>query len=83
MAASRRPSIGRMPATMSASSGVEISWEEFFRQFDESKLALLYEQNSRFGKLVGRDTAERREHGDHRTSRHAERQQQPHHAPRR
>ena len=48
---------------------VEISWEEFFRQFEESKLALLYEKDSLFSKIVGRDTLERREHGEH-ASRH-------------
>jgi hypothetical protein len=44
---------------------VEISWEEFFRQFEESRLALLYEEGSLFSKIVGRDTVERRQHGDH------------------
>jgi hypothetical protein len=44
---------------------VEISWEEFFEQFEESKLALLYEEDSMFSKIVGRDTAERRERGEH------------------
>ena len=48
---------------------VEISWDEFFRQFEESKLALLYEKDSLFSKIVGRDTLERREHGEH-VSRH-------------
>jgi hypothetical protein len=48
---------------------VEISWEEFFKQFEESKLALLYEEDSLFSKIVGRDTVERREHGEH-ASRH-------------
>ena len=48
---------------------VEISWDEFFRQFEESKLALLYEEDSLFSKIVGRDTLERREHGEH-VSRH-------------
>src|SRR5689334_20276094 len=43
----------------------EISWEEFFAQFDESGLALLYEPDSLFNKLVGRETAERRAHGEH------------------
>jgi hypothetical protein len=43
---------------------VEISWDEFFREFDEGKLALIYEKDSLFSKLVGRDTAEKREHGD-------------------
>ncbi|MBV1795675.1 hypothetical protein [Siccirubricoccus sp. G192] len=51
---------------------VEISWDEFFRQFEESKLALLYEKDGRFSKIVGRDTAARREHGDHGASRHRE-----------
>lgn len=42
---------------------VEISWDEFFREFDERELALLYEPDSMFSKLVGRDTVEEREHG--------------------
>lgn len=49
---------------------VEISWDEFFKQFDESNLALLYEKDSMFSKIVGRDTVERREHGDHDAARH-------------
>lgn len=36
---------------------VEISWDEFFRQFDESQLALVYEEDSLFSKLVSRDTS--------------------------
>jgi hypothetical protein len=54
----------------------EISWEEFFEKFDESKLALLYQeetasgQRSNFNKLVGRETAEAREHGESHASRH-------------
>lgn len=47
----------------------EISWDEFFKQFDESELALVYDENSAFNKLIGRDTAEKREHGEH-ASRH-------------
>lgn len=47
----------------------EISWDEFFRQFDESELALLYEEDSMFNKIVGRDTLERRERGDRDASR--------------
>jgi hypothetical protein len=42
----------------------QISWDEFFRQFEQSKLALLYEEDSLFSKIVGRDTVERREHGE-------------------
>ncbi len=48
---------------------VEISWDEFFDQFEASKLALIYDEKSLFNKLIGRDTAEKREHGDH-SSRH-------------
>jgi hypothetical protein len=48
----------------------EISWDEFFEEFDKRKLALLYETHSLFSKLVGRDTAARREHGEKRASRH-------------
>jgi hypothetical protein len=44
---------------------VEISWDEFFEQFEESRLALLYEEDSLFSKIVGRDTAERRARGEH------------------
>src|SRR3954467_7553221 len=49
---------------------VEISWDEFFKEFDERKLALLYEKDSMFSKIVARDTAERREHGEHAAARH-------------
>ncbi len=48
----------------------EIDWNEFFQQFEDSKLALLYEEGSNFNKLIGRDTAEKREHGDHKAARH-------------
>ncbi|MCW2243403.1 hypothetical protein [Azospirillum canadense] len=48
----------------------EIQWDEFFKQFEDSKLALLYEEGSNFNKLIGRDTAEKREHGDHKAARH-------------
>jgi hypothetical protein len=50
---------------------VEISWDEFFQQFEESKLALLYEEDSLFSKIVGRDTLERREHGEHASRHHS------------
>jgi hypothetical protein len=54
----------------------EISWEEFFEKFDDAELALLYQEKtasgerSNFNKIVGRETAEAREHGDTRASRH-------------
>jgi hypothetical protein len=53
----------------------EISWEEFFEKFEESNLALLYQQEtakgerSNFNKLAGRETAEAREHGETHASR--------------
>lgn len=34
---------------------VEISWDEFFKQFEESKLALIYEDDNNFSKIVSRD----------------------------
>src|SRR5512142_1119869 len=47
----------------------EISWDDWFKKFDESSLALVYEeetadgQRSNFNKLVGRETAETRAEG--------------------
>lgn len=52
-----------------------ISWDEFFKAFDENGLAFLHADKtaggkvSRFNKLVARETAEAREHGV-KTSRH-------------
>ena len=46
----------------------EITWDEFFKKFDEKKLAFLYQEKtssgeeSRFFKLVSRETAEHKEH---------------------
>jgi hypothetical protein len=58
----------------------EITWDEFFEKFDESNLALLYQeetasgQRSNFNKLVGRETAEARGHGEsHASRRHGKR----------
>ena len=54
----------------------EISWDEFFDKFDESKLAFLYQektadgQRSNFNKLIGRETAEARTHGEAHGSHH-------------
>lgn len=47
---------------------VEISWDEFVEEFDKRELAL-YDEQSMFNKIVGRDTAERRERGEHGASR--------------
>src|SRR5207249_11547901 len=46
----------------------EISWDEFFKKFDEKKLAFLYQdetaggKESRFFKLISRDTADEKSH---------------------
>lgn len=54
----------------------EISWQEFFEKFDEADLALLHQdmtadgKKSNFNKLIGRETAEAREHGVGHASRH-------------
>lgn len=48
----------------------EISWDDWFRKFDEANLALVYEeetadgQKSNFNKLVGRETAAARAKGE-------------------
>jgi hypothetical protein len=34
---------------------IEISWDEFFKKFEERELALIYENEGRFGKIVNRD----------------------------
>ncbi len=45
-----------------------ISWEEFFKKFDEQKLAFVYQEKtadgekSNFNKLVSRETVETKEH---------------------
>lgn len=48
---------------------VEITWDEFFQEFDKRELALVYDEKSSFNKIVGRDTAERRAGGEHDASR--------------
>lgn len=40
---------------------VEISWDEFFEKFEESRLALTYEEDSLFSKIIGRDTENSRD----------------------
>ncbi len=52
------------PGYSGANSLEHISWEEFFEKFDESGLALVYQEHtaagekSNFNKLVSRETAE-------------------------
>ncbi|HEX9052743.1 MAG TPA: hypothetical protein VF841_19610, partial [Anaeromyxobacter sp.] len=54
----------------------EISWDDWFRKFDESNLALVYEeetsggQRSNFNKLIGRETMEVRSEGIRTSRRH-------------
>lgn len=48
---------------------LEISWEEFFKEFEDRELALLYDPKSMFSKIIGRDTADKRSHGDHKAAR--------------
>jgi len=55
-----------------------ISWDEWFRAFDDNGLALVYQETtadgarSNFNKLIARETAEPREHGESHTSRRHE-----------
>jgi len=48
----------------------ELSWDDWFRKFDETSLAFVYEeetaggQRSNFNKLVGRETGEARAQGE-------------------
>lgn len=48
---------------------VEISWDEFFEEFEKRALALVYDEKSNFNKIVGRDTAKRRAEGEQDASR--------------
>ena len=60
---------------------VAISWDEFFKKFDEQQLALTYQETtaegkkSNFNKLISRDTAEERDEAGrksaHSTSSHS------------
>lgn len=69
------------PGYSGAQSLEHISWDEWFQKFDESNLALLYQENtargqkSNFNKLIGRETAEKRASGQSKASRrHPERE---------
>ena len=48
----------------------EISWEEFFKEFEQRKLALIYDEESLFSKIISRDTLRRRSHGKSAVKRH-------------
>ena len=53
-----------------------IEWETWFKAFDDNELALIFEAGeregnpSRFNKLIGRDTAARRDRGEYAAARH-------------
>lgn len=47
----------------------EIGWDAFFEEFEGRKLALLYDPDSLFSKIIGRDTAAKRARGDHKAAR--------------
>jgi hypothetical protein len=54
----------------------EISWDDWFHAFDENGLALVYQdktaegERSNFNKLIARDSANAREHGNSHASKH-------------
>jgi len=56
------------PGYRGSDSLEEISWDEFFKKFDEKQLAFLYQdetssgEQSRFFKLVSRETANDKSH---------------------
>jgi hypothetical protein len=66
------------PGSSGEGTPPEISWDEWFKKFDQTNLALVYEETtasgerSNFNELVGRETALAREEGT-RTSRRAPR----------
>ena len=37
---------------------VEITWDEFFEEFEKKNLALLHEEDSMFSKMVSRDSTD-------------------------
>ena len=69
MEASRRGDVGIVRIMFPKAPNTEhenlvpIPWDEFFREFDERKLALVYDPDSMFSKIVSRESAEEREHG--------------------
>lgn len=48
---------------------VEIGWDEFFEEMEAKDLALLYDDDTNFNKIIARDTADRRAHGESRARR--------------
>lgn len=64
------------PGFSGADSLEHISWDDWFRAFDDNGLALVYQDTtadgakSNFNKLIARETASAREQGDSHASRH-------------
>lgn len=64
------------PGYSGAASLQPISWDEWFQQFDDNNLALVYQEKtasgerSNFNKLIGRETGGARSHGVSHASRH-------------
>jgi hypothetical protein len=54
------------PGFSGATTLVPISWDEFFDKFEDNNLAFLYQdkRDSRFSKLVARETMQSRERGE-------------------
>jgi hypothetical protein len=48
----------------------EMSWEDWGKAFEANELALIYEPDNRFNKIVARSTATARERGDNKASVH-------------
>lgn len=65
------------PGFSGSDSLQHISWDEWFDAFDENGLALVYQDRtadgarSNFNKLISRDTAESRSHGESHASTHS------------
>jgi hypothetical protein len=52
----------------------EISWDEFFKEFDERGLALVYDEDSMFSKVVSRESVSRdAKHGSKHATKHESR----------
>lgn len=76
----RKGGVGMIRLDFPGYSGAEslqpITWDEWFRSFDDNDLALVYQDRtasgpkSNFNKLVGRETAKARARGDNHASRH-------------
>ena len=55
----QRPFPAKFPDALNSKNDSleEISWDEFFKQFDENELALVFEEKSNFNKIISRDSS--------------------------